>query len=99
MRKSILIATILCLVSIIAGTLLVYHANFGVPKGWSVLTAIWLYGPGLPTFLAVTGLASVWGGFPLALFLICATLLGFAFQLLVVHQLRLFLMRRKRKEA
>jgi hypothetical protein len=75
------LSVLLALVSLAAGGALVLLAEFGRTPQWLLaVLLVWLATAGLPTVIAVVGLAGVWPGPSLPVFLLAATVLAMALQ-------------------
>ncbi len=88
MKKTLLVALLLWLLSLIAGAAALFLAEFGGPAWVFVLLLGWLLTFGLPTLSAVLFLARFWGGPSFQAFSALAVLLGFVFQLAAVSLVR-----------
>ncbi len=97
LKKTLLVALLLWLLSLIAGAAALFLAEFGVPAWVFVLLLGWLLTFGLPTLSAVLFLARFWGGPSFVAFLAVAVLLGFVFQLAAVSLVRWAIERLRRR--
>lgn len=97
MKKTLLVALLLWLLSLIAGAAALFLAEFGFPAWVFVLLLGWLLTFGLPTLSAVLFLARFWGGPSFQAFLALAVLLGFVFQLAAVALVRWAIERLRRR--
>lgn len=88
MKKTLLVALLLWLLSLIAGAAALFLAEFGVPAWVFVLLLGWLLTFGLPTLSGVLFLVRFWDGPSFQAFLALAVLLGFVFQLAAVSLVR-----------
>ena len=80
MRRSLLVAVPLWLVSLIAGAAAIVLADFGAPSWVFVLLLAWLLTLGLPTVCAVLLLARYWPGPSFQTFLVSAALVALVSQ-------------------
>lgn len=91
MKHPLRTSILLWLVSLVAIALAYVLPNFGLSLWLFGLLLGWLLTFGLPTTLAVHGLATIWSGIPLGVFLGVAALLA-----LVLHLLATLLVLRLR---
>ena len=74
------------LATLMVGAVSIVLAEFGGPVWVFFVSGLWLWTAGLPTTLAVLGLAAVWGNIPgmttgsFGSFVACAALLALGFQ-------------------
>ena len=87
-RRDLLIAGVVCLLSLVAGAGALVLAEFGAPVWVFVLLLGWLVTLGLPTLAAVLLLATFWRGPSFEAFLIVAVLLALIFQFGAVLTIR-----------
>ena len=88
MKKTLLVALLLWLLSLIAGAAAILLAEFGAPVWLFVFLLGWLLTFGLPTLSAVLLLVRIWDGPSFQAFLVSAVLLAFVFQLTAVWLVR-----------
>lgn len=88
MRKNLLVAGGLSLLSLLAGATALILAEFGAPAYIFVSLLAWLLTLGLPTLAAVLLLACIWPGPSLGMFAVVAALLAFALQFAAVWAVR-----------
>lgn len=88
MRKNLLVAGGLSLLSLLAGATALILAEFGAPAYIFVLLLAWLLTLGLPTLAAVLLLARFWPGPSLGMFVVVAAVLAFGLQFAAVWVVR-----------
>ena len=99
MKHPLRISILLWLLSLLALALAYILPNFGLSLWLFGLLLGWLLTFGLPTTLAVHGLATLWSGMPLGAFLVTAALLALLLHLLAtLVVLRVRLRRREARE-
>ena len=97
--KDVLVAGVLCLLSLTAGSAALLLAEFGAPVWVFVVLLAWLLTLGLPTLAGVLLLARFWQGPSFQAYLLSAVLLGFFFQLGAVSGIRRGINRWRRMSA
>ena len=99
MKKALAVALTTWLLSLAAGVTALLLANFGEPMWYFIILFAWLLTAGLPTFVSVVFIASVWNGLPFWAFPVAASFSALLLQCGAVLLIRWGFFQMSRKSA